>query len=191
MKCRKCGEKAVFHMPHHRLALCQPHYLDWFVQQTGHAIRKYQMTYPGERVLVAVSGGKDSLSLWDVLWRLGLPTEGLYIHLGIPTYSDQSQACTEAFAAQRGLSLHTFNVARVYGETIPEIAARAHRGQGRPCSVCGLVKRHTFNQVAARCNCQVLATGHNLDDEAAVLLTNTLSWNQDRSSRSRSYPTGW
>jgi uncharacterized protein (TIGR00269 family) len=51
------------------------------------------------------------------------------------------------------------------------------RGRGKPCSVCGLIKRHVMNRVARDGGYDVLATGHNLDDEVAVLFGNTLTWN--------------
>jgi uncharacterized protein (TIGR00269 family) len=69
------------------------------------------------------------------------------------------------------------DVAKVYGETIPQVAARTTRGRSKPCSVCGLAKRHIMNRVARDGGYDVLATGHNLDDEVAVLFGNTLTWN--------------
>ena len=76
MRCRKCGAKAVINMRQHKLALCKTHFLEWFVEQTERFIRKYRMFTRHERILVAVSGGKDSLALWDVLWRLGYRPTG-------------------------------------------------------------------------------------------------------------------
>lgn len=181
MKCRKCGEKAVINMRQHKLALCKTHFLDWIPEQTQRFIEKYRMFTPQERVLVAVSGGKDSLSLWDILWRLGYQADGLYIGLGIDGgihYSDESQRLAQIFAEQRGLMLHTVNVRANYGETIPEIAQRTTRGKGKPCSVCGLTKRHIMNRIARDEGYHVLVTGHNLDDEAAALFGNTLNWIQ-------------
>ncbi|HEX2979653.1 MAG TPA: ATP-binding protein [Anaerolineaceae bacterium] len=179
MKCKKCGGKAAIKMPQHRLALCKEHYLDWVVNQTERFIEKYRMFSHQERILVAVSGGKDSLSLWDVLWRLGYAADGLYIDLGIDggmAYSTQSKQFTQAFAQERGLTLHVVDVAAQYGEAIPELAKRSHRGYGKPCAVCGLSKRHIMNRIARDEGYTVLATGHNLDDEAAVLFGNTLQW---------------
>ncbi len=179
MKCRKCGEKAVINMRQHKLALCQTHFLEWIPEQTQRSIEKYKMFQQSDRVLVAVSGGKDSLSLWDILWRLGYQADGLYIGLGIDggiDYSQQSQRLTEEFAAERGLHLHMVSVPQEYGETIPEMAERTRRGRGKPCSVCGITKRHIMNRVAREGNYDALVTGHNLDDEAAVLFGNTLNW---------------
>ncbi|HEB64850.1 MAG TPA: adenine nucleotide alpha hydrolase family protein [Chloroflexi bacterium] len=179
MRCRKCGQKAVINMRQHKLALCKEHYLEWIPQQTQRFIEKYRMFIPDERILVAVSGGKDSLALWDVLVRLGYQADGLYIDLGIDGgfgYSSESHALTAAFAEERGLTLHVVDVAETYGESIPEIARRTRRGKGKPCSVCGLVKRHEMNRIARDLGYDVLATGHNLDDEAATLFGNTMQW---------------
>jgi len=166
-------------MRQHKLALCKEHYLEWIPAQTERFIEKYRMFTHEERVLVAVSGGKDSLSLWDILWQLGYQADGLYIGLGIDEdigYSSESQRLTEKFAAEYRLKLHVVDVKKEYGKSIPELAQGTNRGRGKPCSVCGLVKRHVMNRIARDLGYDVLATGHNLDDEAAVLFGNTLTW---------------
>lgn len=182
MRCRKCNAKAVINMRQHKLALCKDHYPAWVVEQTQRFIEKYHMFTTDERLLVAVSGGKDSLSLWDILWQLGYQADGLYIGLGIDggiAYSAGSQRCAEKFAAERGLYLHVVDMLASYGETIPQMAERTDRGQARPCAACGLAKRHVMNRLARDGDYHALVTGHNLDDEAAVLLANTLNWLPD------------
>jgi len=179
VRCRKCGAKAVMNMRQHKLALCKEHYLEWLPEQVERAIEKYAMFGREERILVAVSGGKDSLSLWDILHRLGYKTEGLYIGLGIDGGVDYSVASGERckqFASQRGLNLQLVDIAEVYGASIPEAAGISNRGRGKPCSLCGMVKRHVMNRVARDGGFDVLVTGHNLDDEVAVLMQNTLHW---------------
>jgi uncharacterized protein (TIGR00269 family) len=179
MKCRRCNEKAVINMRQHKLALCKEHYLAWLPEQVERAIQKYHMFSRDDLLLVAVSGGKDSLSLWDILHRLGYHADGLYIGLGIDSgvsYSTVSQRLCEQFASTRGLHLTVVDFPKQYGESIPELAARTHRGRDKPCSICGLSKRHIMNRVAREGNYSVLVTGHNLDDEAAVLFGNTLTW---------------
>jgi tRNA-5-methyluridine54 2-sulfurtransferase len=179
MRCRRCNQKAVINMRQHKLALCKIHFLDWIPEQVQRFIRKYAMFHKEDRILVAVSGGKDSLSLWDVLQRLGYQADGLYIGLGIQAgkqYSDQSQRCAEKFAEEHGLSLRVVSIPQEYSETIPEMAERTHRGRYKPCSVCGIAKRHIMNRVALEKGYQVLVTGHNLDDEAAALFGNTINW---------------
>jgi len=176
MKCRKCGSAAVINMRQHKLSLCRDCFLEWVPQRVQRTIEKHKMFAPTERVLVAVSGGKDSLSLWDILLKLGYQAEGLYIDLGVldGQYSKASRQRVECFATALGARYHVIDVAADHGLTIPELASRK---QGRSvCSTCGLVKRHEMNRVAYESGYAALATGHNLDDEAAILLQNTLSW---------------
>jgi len=179
MKCRKCGEKAVINMRHHKLSLCQEHYLDWLPTYVEYSIQKYEMFTRQQRILIAVSGGKDSLSLWDILGRLGYSADGLYIGLGIDEgiqYSAESERLTRMFAEQRGLRLHVVNFRDEFGESVPELSSRTRRGKDKPCSVCGTSKRHVMNQVALKEGYDILVTGHNLDDETATLFSNTLNW---------------
>jgi len=179
MKCKKCGLKAAVNMRQHKLALCKEHYLEWLPEQTERFIKKYGMFLHNDRILVAVSGGKDSLSLWDILHRLGYQTDGLYIGLGIDEgigYSTESHSLCEEFAAENGMKLHVVDFPKEYSQTIPMLAEASHRGKEKPCAVCGLAKRHVMNRIARDLGYDVLATGHNLDDEAAVLFANTLQW---------------
>jgi uncharacterized protein (TIGR00269 family) len=169
-------------MPQHHLGLCKEHFLDWIPDQTERFIKKYAMFTREQKILVAVSGGKDSLSLWDILQRLGYQADGLYICLGIDggvNYSNESQRLTEQFAAEHDLKLHIVDVQKQTGRTIPEWAEVTRRGREKPCSQCGLVKRHEMNRIARDLGYDVLATGHNLDDEAAALFGNTLTWAGD------------
>jgi len=130
----------------------------------------------GDKVLVAVSGGKDSLGLWDLLLELGYEAHGLYLGLGIGDYSDQSREHASAYASRRGAPLRVLDIPGEYGFGIPGGAAAARRV---PCSACGLSKRHLFNRAALEGGYTVVATGHNLDDEAAVLLGNVLRWSTE------------
>ncbi len=169
-------------MRQHKLSLCDVHYPEWFLEQTQRAIKKYAMFTHAERVLVAVSGGKDSLALWDVLLKLGYQADGLYIDLGIDrdtAYSACSREKAAAFAAQYPTArLMIVDICQLYGENIIQVAQRRHRPQ-RPCSICGLIKRHEMNRMALEGGYDVLATGHNLDDEAATLFGNVLHWQAD------------
>lgn len=134
------------------------------------------MVNEGERVLVAVSGGKDSLAVWDLLVDLGHDADGLYIGLGIGSYSDTSRDHARAFAEGRGLTLLEVDLPTDFGFDVPEGSRAARRV---PCSACGLSKRHLFDRAALDGGYDVVVTGHNLDDEAAVLLGNTLHWHTE------------
>jgi len=102
-----------------------------------------------------------------------------YIHLGIDSgiaYSDASQAFVQQFANDHGLNLLIADIRDLEGSSIPEATLHSKRGRNKPCSICGISKRSIMNRIAREHGYDVLATGHNLDDEAAVLLGNVLSW---------------
>jgi uncharacterized protein (TIGR00269 family) len=163
----------VIEVRRHNAGFCQPCFCRHCREQVRRAMHDYDMLDPGDRVLVAVSGGKDSLALWDILLELEVAADGLYVGLGIGDYSDASAAYARDFAAKRGARLVEIDLPNTYGFDISGGALAARRV---PCSACGLSKRHLFNQAATEGGYQVVATGHNLDDEAAVLFGNVLRW---------------
>jgi tRNA-5-methyluridine54 2-sulfurtransferase len=160
----------------HNTAFCATDFQEFFRNQVREAIRKHRMFTREERVLVAVSGGKDSLALWDVLIDDGYDTAGLYLDLGIFDYSVESKAKCEAFAARRGVPLIVSAVADEVGGPVPVIKQVTRRP---PCSGCGLSKRYLMNRVALDHGMPVVATGHNLDDEAATLFGSVMHWRME------------
>lgn len=173
MKCRVCRQPAVIDLPRHNANFCEEHFFQLCRRQVSKAIADFDMLTITDRVLVAVSGGKDSLAVWDILDDLGFRAEGLYVGLGIGEYSSSSRRYAERFAEQKGLVLNFVDLRSDYDFDVPTAA----RATGRvPCSACGMSKRHVFDSYAVSHNYDVLVTGHNLDDEAAVLFGNTLRW---------------
>lgn len=175
-KCRSCGGPAVIDLPRHNANFCTEHLVQLCLRQMERAISDFSMLGSDDRILVAVSGGKDSLALWDMLTMAGYRADGLYIGLGIGDYSDESGRIVRAFAAERDLRLIEVDLRTEHGFDIPTAASASRRA---PCSACGLSKRHLFDRAAREHGYDVLATGHNLDDEAAVLFGNALRWDID------------
>ena len=180
MKCTVCRGPAVIDVRRHNAAFCPDHFTVHCRDQVGRAIHDHDMLRPDDRVLVAVSGGKDSLALWDLLTALGVEADGLHLRLGIGDYSDESTVAARAYATAHGRTMHEVDLAADWGFTVPAAASATHRV---PCSACGLSKRHLFNTYAVEHGYDVVATGHNLDDEAAVLLGNVLRWQTEYLAR--------
>ncbi|NPA12456.1 MAG: TIGR00269 family protein [Aquificae bacterium] len=173
--CKTKGEtkKAVVYLPHHRLSLCKEHYIQWFEKRVEKTIKEFKMFSKKDKVLVAVSGGKDSLALWNALVKLGYDADGFYIDLGIDDYSQQSKELAQQFAQRVGRPLHIVSLKEELAP-IPEV----DRITNKPaCSSCGAIKRYYMNREAKKLGYSIIATGHNLDDEVAVLFGNTLHWN--------------
>ena len=183
MKCTRCRARAEVQLRAHNAAFCRPCFLLVFRRQVERAIERERMFTHAERLLVAVSGGKDSLALWDVLADLGYQTTGLYLGLGIGTYSALSHAKAVTFAERRQLPLRVIALEDEDGGiAVPAVAQATRRP---PCSACGTLKRHYFDRAAIEGGFDVLVTGHNLDDEAARLMGNVLRWQTDQLARQR------
>jgi len=180
VRCRRCRKPAVVEVRRHNAAFCRPCFLHHVREQVRRAIAAHDLIRPEDRVLVAVSGGKDSLALWDLLLELGYRSDGLYLGLGIGEYSTESARVARAFAQSRGATLVEVDLAREYGFDVP---TAGRRGSRSTCAVCGLSKRYVFNRAALEGGYDVIATGHNLDDEAATLLGNTLRWQTEYMAR--------
>jgi uncharacterized protein (TIGR00269 family) len=183
MRCKRCRGPVVIEVRRHNAAFCRDCFFHYLGQQVTRAIAKHRMLAPTDRVLVAVSGGKDSLALWDLLLGLGYQADGLYLGLGIGGYSERSKQVCRDFAAARGAELVVHDLAHEQGYTIPQAAGKHGRSS---CGVCGLSKRYVFNRAALEGGYDVVATGHNLDDEAAVLFGNTMRW--DTAAMARQFP---
>ena len=173
MKCRRCRGAAIIDVRRHNAAFCKECFQHFCEEQVRRAIEHFSMLHQSDRVLVAVSGGKDSLAVWDIMRRVGYEADGLYLGLGIGDYSDESGRYAREFAEARSLKLIEISLPNDYGFDIPTGSQAARRA---PCSACGLSKRHLFNQAALDHGYDVVVTGHNLDDEAAVLLGNVMRW---------------
>ncbi|HVE94324.1 MAG TPA: ATP-binding protein [Acidimicrobiales bacterium] len=176
MKCRRCRAPAVIDVRRHNAGFCSPCFVHHCQEQVRKAIHDFSMFEQGARVLVAVSGGKDSLALWDLLLDLGYEVDGLYLGLGIDDYSDKSVVYVREFAGRRARKLIEVDLPTDFGFDIPNGSRAARRV---PCSACGLSKRHLFDRAALEGDYDVVATGHNLDDEAAVLFGNVLRWSAE------------
>ena len=145
MTCRVCRGLPVIELRQHNAAFCAEHFIAFCHRQVEKAIKQFDMFAVDAKILVAVSGGKDSLALWQILHELGYETDGLAIGLGIGEYSTTSSEYTRQFAEKNDLNLTEVDLAADHGFTVPEAAERTKRV---PCSSCGLSKRHIFDSVA-------------------------------------------
>lgn len=159
-------------LPSHHAGFCPDCYREFFSRQVERGIESHQLFTHEDRILVAISGGKDSLSLMLELARLGYNVTGLHIDLGIPQSSPIARGVVERFCAKHELKVIIKDMA-AEGLAIPLVKARMRRPI---CSACGKIKRHYFNRTALEGGFTALATGHNLDDEVARLFSNTLRW---------------
>lgn len=172
MKCTRCKAIAAVALPSHHAGFCPACFLDFFRAQVEKGIRRQKLFTHNDKILVAVSGGKDSLALMLELSLLGYNVTGLHIDLAVPGSSEVARSVVERFCSLHALPLIIKHIADE-GLAIPRVRERLKRPV---CSVCGKIKRYFFNKIALEDNFTVLATGHNLDDEIARLFSNVLRW---------------
>ncbi len=172
MKCKRCKAVAAVALPSHHAGFCPDCFHEFFSRQVEKGIRSHRLCTREDRILVALSGGKDSLSLMLELSRQGYDVTGLHIDLAIPETSAATRSVVERFCARHGFALIVKDMAEE-GLPIPLVRERIKRPI---CSACGKIKRYFFNKTALDGGFTVLATGHNLDDEVARLFSNTLRW---------------
>lgn len=182
MKCKKCGQNAIINLHSYNLPLCAQHFEDFFIEKTLQTIKSYDLFKKDDLIVVAVSGGKDSLALWYVLSRLGYKTHGFHVDLGIKEngYSKKSLEKVIKFSELHGLPVTVVSLKAAFGFTIDD---HKRLGQRSACSTCGIIKRYLINDFTRKVKAACVATGHNLDDETAVLLGNLLNWQTGYLSR--------
>ncbi len=172
MKCTRCRAKAAVALPRHNAGFCPECFLVFFSRQVEKAIKDKKLFTNQDRILVALSGGKDSLALARELQNMEYDVTGLHIDLAIPESSERARGHVIRFCRDYQIPLHVIELER---EDLP--IPKLKKFFKRPvCSVCGQIKRYYFNRFALENSFSVLATGHNLDDEAARLFSNVLRW---------------
>lgn len=172
MKCKICKAEAAVALASHNAAFCEDCYLKFFRRQVSKGIENQKLFTKNEKILVALSGGKDSLSLMLELTELGYNATGLFIDLAIPDSSQKSRAFVQSFCDEHNLKLQIIDL-EAEGLAIPAVKQAIRRPI---CSACGKLKRYFFNKAGLEGGFDALATGHNLDDEVARLTSNTLRW---------------
>ena len=146
MKCRRCKATAVVALPSHNSAFCAASFLDFFSRQVAKGIEAHRLMTKEDKVLVALSGGKDSLALMLELSRQGDDVTGLHIDLAIPGSSPAARGVVERFCDAHGFPLIVRDMA-AEGMPIPKVKETLKRPI---CSACGKIKRYFFKDVYKR-----------------------------------------
>jgi tRNA 2-thiocytidine biosynthesis protein TtcA len=129
------------------------------------ASRDYDMIADGDRIAVAVSGGKDSLALLSLL-RYGMASSASKYDL-LPVHIRQvGQPCLEGTAVQEALERY----AVTHGHDL--VVERMDTESWGDCARCSYLRRKALFAVAARHGCSKIALGHHANDAAETTLLN-------------------
>lgn len=179
-KCSACKRREpFFHRIYSGERLCKHCFCKSIEEKVRATIAKYKMLEFNDRVAVAVSGGKDSISLLTVLAKMErkYPRAKLVavtVDEGIAGYRDEAMKIAEESCKRLAVEHHTVSFKQLFGFTMDEIVERIRERdvQLTPCAFCGVLRRKALNLVAIEAGANKVATGHTLDDEVQTSLLN-------------------
>jgi len=173
LKCSFCEEPVATIVRYAKLRLCKKHFTEFIHRKVLKTIERYRLVERGCRILVAVSGGKDSTALLHILSalskQLGFEVIALHIDLGIGEYSKKARVVVEKLCKDLGVPLVLLDLKEMIGAGITDLVAKSKRPA---CSLCGLVKRYLMNVTAFELKAHAIALGHHLDDLLPYIVKN-------------------
>lgn len=179
--CDVCKRREAFYMRSYSgRRLCRRCFSRSVEDKARSAISKYHMLRFNDKIAVAVSGGKDSISLLHILAKLERdhPKASLVaitIDEGIRGYRDEALKAAAQNCKKLGVEHHVVSFKRLYGFTLDEIVESTRlKGDdwSTPCAYCGVLRRRALNLTARNLKADKLATAHTLDDETQTALLN-------------------
>ena len=186
MLCSLCRKRAVISQRYLGRHLCQDHFVRDFEGRMVQSIERSRMIEEGERIAVAVSGGKDSTALLFALSRAFAEREvelvAVTVDEGIAGYRDDTILAAERIARQLGIEQVIVSFREEYGYDLDEMVVGS---EVAPCTHCGVFRKSSLNRAAKRLGAAKLATGHNQDDEAQSVMMNYLKGDIERLMRFR------
>jgi uncharacterized protein (TIGR00269 family) len=194
--CSICKRReAFFFRPYSGERLCKSCFIKSVENKVKATIAKYNMLEFNDRIAVAVSGGKDSISLLHILAKIerDYPKASLVavsVDEGIAGYRDEALKITGENCEKLGIRHHVISFKELYGFTLDEIVEKLKlKGAGEskltPCAYCGVLRRKALNVIARKVNADKLATAHTLDDEVQTILLNMLHGDPYRIAREK------
>jgi uncharacterized protein (TIGR00269 family) len=183
--CDLCREDAVFLDRLRNRHLCGDHLIRDVEDRVRRTIRDYHLIRPGERLSIALSGGKDSTALLHLLRKLlareeDLTLTAITVDEGIAGYREATMKVARAMAAGLGLEHRIISFEEISGSTLDAMVAA---GGDHPCSLCGIHRRKALEEAAGGLGATAIATGHNLNDEAQTVVMNCLRGDLQRFTR--------
>lgn len=189
--CSCCNEPAVVYQRNSRRSLCGTHFTSDVEGRVFLAMEKNQMIRAGDRIAVALSGGKDSTALLLLLSR-HLPKwedvslVAITVDEGIRGYRDETIRAAERVAAHAGVEHSIISFRDLFSDNLDTLLEGREE---QACTVCGILRNKALTQGAKNSGSTKIATGHNLDDEAQSVLMNVLRGDLPRLVRNSALET--
>lgn len=190
VRCSKgnCKNPAIIHQKYSGLHLCEAHFVDDVERKVKKEMRKGLMVERGDKIAVALSGGKDSSALLYMLKKVfcgrnDLQFFAVAVDEGIKDFRMLTLRNAEKIANELEIELFTFSFADEFGFTLDEVASKGF--EQAPCTFCGVLRRKILDKKARELGATKVATAHNLDDEVQSIQINYIRGDMDRLRRLR------
>jgi uncharacterized protein (TIGR00269 family) len=176
--CLKCNRRAKVLLPYGPQKFCGKHFVELIEKRFRKTVRRYSLIKPSERIVVAVSGGKDSLTalyLTKKFFGKSNKITALLIDEGIRGYRDKALKLASKNCDEWNIPYRLVKFKDEFGFTMSSIYKKIKKAKvnlGSPCAFCGTLRRTIMNRYAKRLRADKLITGHNLDDELQSILMN-------------------
>lgn len=185
VKCSHCDKPSVIKLTYAGRTYCKDHFCKLIWSRFKSTIRNNELLQKGQKVGVALSGGKDSTVLLYLLNKLkndlGLKVVAITIDEGIKGYRENGLKLSKKMCKDLGVEHHIISFKKDFGKTMDQIVKK--NKEVSPCYYCGVFRRYLLNKTARELGLDVLATGHNLDDEAQGILMNLMRGNSGKMFR--------
>ena len=179
MKCDRCENHAAYTRKYSGEKLCSKCFSNSILRKTAKTISKYNMIQNNELVAVAVSGGKDSLALLNIINQMAAThnfrIKAITIDEGIPGYRNEALEIVQAFCAKLNVEHKVFSYKELFDLTLDEALDLRGSEKTSSCSICGTLRRRAIDHAAKDIGADIIATGHNLDDTLQTFVINMLS----------------
>ena len=180
MNCSVCNQEAVYRRSYSGESLCRPCFTKSIERRARHTISRFKMFRPDDHIVLALSGGKDSVSLLQILSTIeeDFPQSTLsaiLIDEGVEGYRREAIAIAKENCERLNVPLHIYSFKTIYGRSLDEIAkASKNHGSLSVCSYCGVLRRKAMNVAAKAVKASKLVLAHNLDDEVQSIVLSLL-----------------
>ncbi|MCL1977465.1 MAG: TIGR00269 family protein [Candidatus Bathyarchaeota archaeon] len=193
--CTVCKEReSFFYRKYSGQRLCKRCFSKSVEAKVRATITKYHMLEFDDKLAVAVSGGKDSLSLLHILSKLQKrrPKTTLIavtVDEGIKGYRDEALDIAVENCKTLEIPLHVVSFKNLFGLTLDELITKI-RASGQKtgltsCAYCGVLRRRAMNVAAREVGATKIATAHTLDDEVQTVFMNILRGDITRLSKEK------
>ena len=182
--CSRCGGKGLYERRYSGEVLCATCFKLSIIDKTRRTISRYQMIKFNERVGVAVSGGKDSLSLLKILHELNAASRfqlvALTVDEGVEGYREEAIANAREMADELQTEHIVVSYKDLFGFTLDKALDWKDKRDISSCSICGVFRRRAIDEAALKAKVDVVATAHNLDDYVQTFMMNLFHGDVDR-----------